>query len=559
MKKRYINSPLNYMSECKNCNQNFQITDQDREFYRKIDVPDPTLCPDCRQQRRLVFRNERSLYSDKCSCCGKNIITMYGAGHQFPVYCYDCWWGDKMDGLAYGVDFDFSKQFFPQFLELKNKVPRIYLYNRSSENSEYTNHAAFNKSCYMTFNAAYNEDCFYSTNLVIHSHLCVDCHTIDYCELCHNCFMCERCYGCRDLVLSNDCNDSHFCYDCNGCHNCLFCYNLRNAEYMIGNKKYSPENYQQELAKLNLNTQTGYQQAQDRFRQIMAQEAIHKFALFYKSDKCTGDYIFNSHNVKDTFYAQACENVCYCYDAHGNKECYDTYESSIDCQQQYECEASNWTNFSKFCNLCQECYNLDYCDYCFNCHDCFACVGLKKQEFCILNKKYSEAEYKKIRSKLIEYLKQTGEWGEFFPLVSSPFTYNESVAMDFYPLTKEQCQAKGYFWRDPDPREYQKTSYQVPNDIKEVKDDILDVVLSCQHCGRNFKLQKTELDVYRQQNIPVPIACFNCRYKERITLRHSRQLYNRQCVKCNKAVQTTYAPDRPEKIYCAECYQKEIY
>ena len=28
---------------------------------------------------------------------------------------------------------------------------------------------------------------------------------------------------------------------------------------------------------------------------------------------------------------------------------------------------------------------------------------------------------------------------------------------------------------------------------------------------------------------------------------------------CDLVIQTTYAPDRPEKIYCEECYLKEVY
>jgi len=60
---------------CKNCEASFEITDKDLEFYEKISpifqdkkyfIPTPTFCPDCRQQRRLSFRNERKLYKNKC-------------------------------------------------------------------------------------------------------------------------------------------------------------------------------------------------------------------------------------------------------------------------------------------------------------------------------------------------------------------------------------------------------------------------------------------------------------------------------------------------------------
>ena len=35
-------------------------------------------------------------------------------------------------------------------------------------------------------------------------------------------------------------------------------------------------------------------------------------------------------------------------------------------------------------------------------------------------------------------MKKTGEWGEFFPSSISPFGYNETVAMEYYPIKNPQ-------------------------------------------------------------------------------------------------------------------------
>jgi len=68
---------------CKHCGASFDITDKDLEFYKKVSpsfpspdslesglkkylIPTPTLCPECRQKRRLVWRNERNLYKRNC-------------------------------------------------------------------------------------------------------------------------------------------------------------------------------------------------------------------------------------------------------------------------------------------------------------------------------------------------------------------------------------------------------------------------------------------------------------------------------------------------------------
>ena len=68
---------------CQNCQTKFRIEPKDFEFYQKIDVPEPTFCPECRAQRRLVFWNAMKLYKGKCDFSGKDIITIY---HPKVVY-----------------------------------------------------------------------------------------------------------------------------------------------------------------------------------------------------------------------------------------------------------------------------------------------------------------------------------------------------------------------------------------------------------------------------------------------------------------------------------------
>jgi hypothetical protein len=126
-------------------------------------------------------------------------------------------------------------------------------------------------------------------------------------------------------------------------------------------------------------------------------------------------------------------------------------------------------------------------------------------------------------------MKKTGEWGEFFPIKYSPFPYNETIAQIYYPLTKEKASASGYSWRDTD-----KTR-------------------------KEFKIQKTELNFYKKYNIPLPTKHPDQRYQERMALRNPQKLWSRKCRKCDKKIETSFAPDRPEIVYCRECYLKEIY
>ncbi len=114
---------------CKNCKKEFTVEPDDFSFYEKIGVPPPTLCPDCRFARRLVFRNERTYYRRKCDLCGRDMISVYASGVKFPVYCQKCWWSDAWDPLQYGRDFDFSRPFFEQYKEFTDIVPTLSIQN----------------------------------------------------------------------------------------------------------------------------------------------------------------------------------------------------------------------------------------------------------------------------------------------------------------------------------------------------------------------------------------------------------------------------------------------
>jgi Zn ribbon nucleic-acid-binding protein len=145
---------------CKHCGISFPITDKDIEFYGKVSpifggkkylIPPPTLCPDCRQQRRLAFRNERKLYKRKCDATGRDIISIYSPDKPYTVYNQEYWWSDAWDPMSYGREFDFSRGAMEQMDELIRNVPKMSISVEKQENSEYTNYAGWNKDCYLLF------------------------------------------------------------------------------------------------------------------------------------------------------------------------------------------------------------------------------------------------------------------------------------------------------------------------------------------------------------------------------------------------------------------------
>ena len=90
-------------------------------------------------------------------------------------------------------------------------------------------------------------------------------------------------------------------------------------------------------------------------------------------------------------------------------------------------------------------------------------------------------------------------------------------------------------------------------------DDILEKILICETCEKNYRIVWPELLFYRKHNLPIPRNCPNCRHLDRTKLRNPRKLFDRKCDKCKKDIKTTYSPEREEIVYCEECYNKELY
>lgn len=532
------------MTPCPHCKTEFNVTPQDRVFYEKIKIPGPTLCPECRNQRRMSFRNERHLYQRKCDLCDKPFLSIYESDRVFPVYCYDCWWSDRWDATTFAQAYDPHRPFFDQLKTLFNAVPHLGIVTAHCENSDYANHTNYSKNCYLVFGCHAAQDCYYGWR--IHDSLqCVDCLQIDKSHYCYECVDCDECYS---LFFSQDCSschDSAFLYDCKACKDCLFSAGLRNKQYCIFNQQYSKQNYENEKQKWDFSFHKNLSLAREQFQKFL-QNYPRRATFILNSENVTGDHIihcknvnlgFNIKNVQDGAYLESCEDL---------KDGLDSTFSGWPAELTYECISAGVNAYnSKFSESSWSNTNIEYCSSCHHSKELFGCFGLRhKNEYCILNKPYSPAEYATLKEKIIEDMIARKEYGEFFPIELSPFAYNETVAYDYYPLTKETAVAKGFSWKEPDPKDYQKQTKEL---------------LACTSCGRNYKIVTQELQFYQKFNLPIPKQCFNCRHQARMSQRNPRQLWQRACSKCNAPIQTPYSPARPEKVYCEKCYLEKIY
>lgn len=553
---------------CKLCSVKFDVTDKDRAFYEKISpeiggkkilIPDPTLCPDCRQQRRLAQGNQLHLYKRKCDKTGAEVISNYHPDGPYTVYAEEVWWGNDWDATEYGRDFDFSRPFFEQFQELSLAVPRPALQRgfQYDENSDYTNYAGKNKNCYLIFDSDECRDCYYAYSVNSGEDV-MDCYRIRSGQLNFECVDCVNCYNSYFLQDCQNCTDSYFLKNCIGCKNCIMCSNLRNKEYYINNQPVSKEEF--EKYKEGMKSRAYIKQMREHFEKFKLQFP-EKYMHGVQNENVTGDYL------------TSCKDSSFCFDGANLWDCKYSYQSFNplknvmdtqecgDAELLYECAFVGYGTYDvKFSihALADGTTDLMYCNYSPHSQHCFGSIGVKHKKYCILNKQYTQEEYEALVPRIIEHMKTTGEWGEFFPMSLSSFGYNETLAQEHYPLTKEEALGMGLKWQDEDEKNYAPSQYVAPDTIAEVSDDVLKEVLACTTCGRNYRIMKQELELLKKFQMPLPEECFFCRHDKRREMRNPKKMYDRKCMKCGVDIKTTYAEGRPEIVYCEKCYLESV-
>jgi len=493
---------------------------------------------------------------------GKDIISIYAPDKDVKVYGQEEWWSDKWDPRDHGREYDFDRPFFDQIAELWKEVPLVALWNINSENAIYNN-CCFNlKNSYMNYNSDESERIMYCYV----TEFCNDCSDsafVQKSELCYECVDCTNSYNCMFSQLLDNCNDCFFSSDLIGCKQCFGCHGLRQQTRCIYNKNVSEEKWNEFMNSVTYTTKfiDEYLRKSEKIRLTMPQ-------ICTKQVQCT--------NCRGNFLYQ-CKDLDNCFDVHDGESLknviYAPWDSKFvqdgyafgGIELAYEVMAGGNGLFhvafiNGFANGLTDSY------YCMMCgtgsSNLFGCASMMKREYCILNKQYTKDEYNELVPKIIEHMKRTGEWGEFFPVEISPFDYNETIAQDLFPLSKEEALSKGYRWRDDEePVQSEKVipAERLPETIDKIPDDILNWAIRCEATGKHFKIVPQELKFYRRLKLPIPHLHPEERYQRRMRRRPPRKLWKRECDSCGVEIETSYSPERLEKVYCEKCYHKAIY
>jgi len=414
-----------------------------------------------------------------------------------------------------------------------------------------------NKNCYLIFGGDYNEDCMYGT-LCMGNKNTFDNDYGNHNQLCYEIRDSINCYACQFASDSKNCNNCYFISDCSGCSECILCTNLNQKSYCIENKQFSREEYMHKKQELITGSYQKQQELIARFLELCAKRIV-KYSHMINCENCTGDYMKNSKNCQNSFDitgSQDLKNVLFSSVAKDCEECSLLGDNSELC---FNLISTFGAYNSKYSFFTIDSSNIEYSEFSIGSHDLFGCISLRNESNCILNKKYKEDEYKILKEKIIAHMHKTGEYGQFFPSQLSCFGYNETSAHDYFPFAKEEALAQGYKWKDEEDKTRHPQSIQLPDNIADTDQAIVNEILTCENCGKNFRILPQEFEIYKKSRIPVPRICPDCRHEKRMSMRNPRYLWDRTCAKCGMSIQTTYATDRPETVYCEKCYLETVY
>jgi len=560
--------------QCQNCKNKFTIKPDDFSFYEKIKVPPPTFCPECRAQRRFIWRNERTLYKRLCSLCKKEFIFIYDKDTPFPVFCRECYLSDKWDPKSFGFEYDKSIPFFTQIKKLLDTVPRMGIWNVGCKNSEYTNQSYYNKNAYLSFALRDCEDVAYLAYAKDDRQV-LDSLYIFSSEQCYEAINVEKSYNSSHIQECEGMIDSQYAFSCRNCQNVFGAINLRSASNNFFGEQLTKEEYLSKVNKLKLDKRSVREKIKQKFKEIKS-KSIVRTTQQIKCTNCVGDHLLNAKDCYMVFDGSNLENVRYSSWVFNSKDIHDTFGMGGS-ELIYEAISPEDVRNCRFIFLTDTSHDCEYTVFCQSSSNLFGCVGVRNGEYMILNRIYAKEEYKNIIEQIkkdmfaLPYVDKKGieyRYGEFFPVELCFVAYNESILKEYYPRTEDEARNLGFKWKEDIHRAYTPTLLpeNIPDSINDVSDTITDEIIGCSHngkckhqCTTAFRVIKDELVFYRKHKIPVPILCPNCRHSERIESRNPRKLWDRNCQKCKISIKTSYAPDRPEIVYCEKCYQQEVY
>lgn len=501
---------------CKISGEKFMVSEHEIELRKKFGFGEslPAISPRERFKQLGAFWPMWALHKRECDKTGKTIISIFDKDCKYPVWHRDEWVAHSDPPSR---DFDFERPFFEQAYELFTASPIPHNFQSNNINCEYTDDWYHSKNCYLCHSGQSNESCryCYGCDQLKDVHYGVFSFTS---ELCLDIINCTSCFNGKFLLNCKNIYDSSFLYDCRDSSDCLFSFNLRNKKYCFANQQLTKEAFEKKKAEWDLTSMDVYEHAKRYFMQMMHETAWHRALQIDRCENSSGCYIRDSKDCENCYMLsnhENCSNVS--FSGPHAKTALDAL-GTVGSELTFMCSLPVYSYFARFCFSVDHCRYVDYSAYLQNCQYCFGCCGLFGKKYCILNKPHTPEAYEKMVGRIIEHMKKTGEYGEFFPDYFPPNPYEESYSGFHFPKSDESP------------------------------------LLS-----RPFEVQKGDIEFAKKINGPLPNSYYIKRIQENFKwMPFSGELRDTHCAHCRSATQTNWPENFDARILCENCYLKLV-
>lgn len=534
----------------------FVVSDHEIALRKKFGFEDlPLWKPKYRLQQLGAFYPNWGLYKRKCDKTNVGLISTFTPDCPYPVWQRQEWFKYANPPSA---KIDFDKPFFEQARGLFFQCPIPHIFQFQCENCEYTDDWYESRDCYLCHGGDTNEGVRYSAH-INRCKDCICCVMLEGCQWCFDGVNCKNAFHCIHCLDVRDSHNCSMCYDCRNCRDCLFCFNLRGKQYCFGNKQLTKEQYEIEKKKWKFETRSGYKKAQAYFAKMIHEIAWLRAVYVEYAENSTGNYIQHMKDCEQCFMELDHENCCHGLWSGGSVKHICEGVWTYGCHGGYKV-AMPIKCFEVRCSfMCFECKFSDYLAYCVGCENCFGCCGLHRKNYCILNTPYSKQEFLDLQKRLIDHMKSTGEWWEFFPCDFAPNTYEDSLSATFWPLD-EQVKLKFWF-RTTETKNIKWDNYLLANEVPDspfdADENTTKQVFWDDIARKPFTILPQDINFCRELSVPLPDTHYVRRIFHNLSwMPYNGELRTTQCAKSGKEMQTSWSADFDGRIVSEEEYIK---
>lgn len=547
---------------CKKTGEKFVVPEEEMALRKRLGIEgEPEYSPVFKFMQLGAFWQHWNLFKRKCGKTGKEIISVFSENCPYPVWHKDEW---IKHADPPGADFDESKDVFPQMWDFFQKSPIFHNVGSGNENCEYTDDWWYCRNCYLCHSGADNEDLRYCYR-ALDSKDCQFCVFCEKLELCMDAIYSVNCFRCKYVLNSRQCSESAFLYDCRNCSNCMFSWNLRNKKYCFMNEQLSKEEYEKKTAEWDLSSRKKYDEAKEVFSKIVKEEAFHRALFIDRSENCTGDHLDEAKNCTNCYFITKQSEDCINCTRHALdiKDALDNVGFAVYGERgYYNCMVQDHTYDMKFCYNTIQCKMGEYSAHCFQCSNIFGCCGLSGKKYHIFNRPYSKEDYEALKEKIIAKMKETGEYGEFFPGYFCANTYEESWSNIYWPLSKEEKEKYGF--RSVEDKKREKPAdfldaSEVPDSGEDSDDTLTQKKFWDSEAGKPFQIFDTDITFSKKMACPLPNSFYSGRLQENFKwLYYNGKTRTAKCAKCGSETPTSWPSEYDGRILCEKDYLEAL-